>query len=111
MKRVNFKNMKNKLSSMACAIYCTVFFPTTVFASGTGGDPLGQITTGVNSVKTFFLGVVGAIGAIIFVRNASDFGAAIQDRDRNGMVSGLFGMIGGAVMALAGSILAIFGVS
>lgn len=110
MKKVNFKKMKNKLSSMAGVLYCTVFFPMIAFAGG-AGDPLAQITTGVNSVKTFFLGVVGAIGAIIFVRNASDFGAAIQDRDRNGMVSGLFGMIGGAVMALAGSILAIFGVS
>lgn len=110
MKKLNFKfkKMRNKISSMAGAFYATVFFPMIVQASG---DPLGQITTGVNAVKTFFLGIVGAIGAIIFVRNASDFGAAIQDRDRNGMVSGLFGMIGGGVMALAGAILTLFGIS
>lgn len=107
MKKLDFKKIKNKISSMAGAFYGTVFFPMIVQAS----DPLGQIITGVNAVKTFFLGVVGAIGAIIFVRNASDFGAAIQDRDRNGMVSGIFGMIGGGVMALSGTILTLFGIS
>lgn len=107
MKKINLKKMKNKISSMAGVFYGTVFFPMIVQAS----DPLAQITNGVNTVKTFFLGIVGAIGAIIFVRNASDFGAAIQDRDRNGMVSGLFGMIGGGVMALAGAILTLFGIS
>lgn len=107
MKKLNLKKMKNKISSMIGVFYGTVFFPMVVQAS----DPLGQITSGVNAVKTFFLAIVGAIGAIIFVRNASDFGAAIQDRDRNGMVSGLFGMIGGGVMALAGGILTLFGIS
>lgn len=110
MKKLDFKKMKNKISSMVAVFYGTVLFPAIVYA-GEAGDPLGQITNGVNAVKTFFLGIVGAIGAIIFVRNASDFGAAIQDRDRNGMVSGLFGMIGGGVMALAGAILTLFGVS
>lgn len=110
MNKLDLKKMKNKISSMVAVFYGTVLFPTIVQA-GTTGDPLGQITIGVNAVKTFFLGIVGAIGTIIFVRNASDFGAAIQDRDRNGMVSGLFGMIGGGVMALAGAILTLFGIS
>lgn len=110
MKKLDFKKMKNKISSMVVVFYGTVLFPAIVYASETG-DPFGKITTGVNGVKTFMEAVVGAIGAIIFLRNASDFGAAIQDRDRNGMVSGLFGMIGGGVMALAGTILALFGIS
>lgn len=106
MFKIDFGKGKREISIMAGVFYYTVFSPIITYANA-----LDNITTGVTAVKTFFLGVVGAIGVIIFARNASDFGAAIQDRDRNGMVSGLFGMIGGAVMALAGSLLALFGIS
>lgn len=107
MKKLNFKKRKNTILTMAGVLYGMVFFPTIVQAA----DALAKITNGVNAVKTFFVGVAAAVGIIIFVRNAQDFGVAIQDRDRNGMMNGLLGMIGGGVMALAGSIVTIFGLT
>ncbi len=101
--------MKKKNSVLAAAggvVYGVIVTPCISNASG-----LEQITKGMNTIKTFITSAVAIIGAIIFVRNALDFGNAIQDRDRNGMVSGLLGMLGGAVIAAAGTIATIFGIT
>ncbi|MBE6035560.1 MAG: hypothetical protein E7222_12820 [Clostridiales bacterium] len=75
------------------------------------GNKLDKILEGANTVKTFIGSIVAIIGFIIFVRNASDFGTAIQDRDRSGLVTGFFGLVGGAVICAAGAIATLFGVS
>lgn len=105
MKKISIEHVKNRIAARIGAVYSVVIFPMTVYAGG-----LENITNGVTSIVTFITAIAAGVGVIIFIRNAMDFGNAIQDRDRNGMMSGLLGMIGGGVIGLAGTIATLFGI-
>lgn len=67
-----------------------------------------KVTSGLESVKTFFCTVVTLIGAIVVIKNVMDFATGIQDRDSSSISSGIRGMVAGGIMAAVSVIIGLF---
>lgn len=74
------------------------------------GDATG-VLSGLANLKSLAFGIVGVIGVIYLVFGISDFATALSDRDSSSMKSAGYKIAGGLIMALAGSILALLGIT
>ncbi|MBE5898256.1 MAG: hypothetical protein E7279_01485 [Lachnospiraceae bacterium] len=68
-----------------------------------------EVITGLNNLKTLFMGAISIIGIIVLAKNIFDFASALQERDSQGMKTAGLGMAGGAIMAAIGAVLAFLG--
>ena len=63
----------------------------------------------LNVLRALFLTIVALIGYIIVGKSAMEIGAAIQQSDNAGIISGLKGLVGGGIMAGIGTLMVLFG--
>lgn len=80
-------------------------------ASSTATTGITQIDTMLSTLKGLFLGVLAGIGLIILIKGIGDTAQAYQQQDSHGMYDGAKGIVAGAIMVFAGSIITLLGIS
>lgn len=79
--------------------------------SPTATTGIAQIDTMLSTLKGLFLGVLAGIGLIILIKGIGDTAQAYQQQDSHGMYDGAKGIVAGAIMVFAGSIITLLGIS
>lgn len=69
-----------------------------------------EIIKPINNLKTLLTDVVGAIGAVIIVKNIFELASAIQQNDTASTAAALKGLAGGFLMASISAVLKFLGV-
>lgn len=70
-----------------------------------------DVTSGLDTIKTLVLTVIGTIGVIYLAKSILEFATAYQQSDSSGMNSALKGIVGGLMMAGITAILTLLKVS
>lgn len=109
--------MKAYLVTKAAALANSVFFSgttalmTATAESGTTDvNDLGPVKA-LKNLASLLMAIVSVIGIIIIVKNVMELGPAIQQQDSGTVNNAIKGIVGGAIMAGIGVILAFLGFS
>lgn len=107
--------MKNYLVTKAAAIANSVFFSgtttlmtATAESGATDVNELGPVQA-LKNLASLLMAIVSLIGIIIIVKNIMELGPAIQQQDSGTVNNAIKGIVGGAIMAGVGIILAFLG--
>lgn len=100
------ENKKRKHAGWIAAAIClgVIFYTTPVFASG-----IDQVTKPIDQLKTLFIAVGSGIGVIFVIKSIIELGTAFSQQDMPSIRMALLGLIGGAMIAAVGALLAFFG--
>ena len=105
--------MKEKLKRLMVTVNVMCFsvmtMSTSVFAKKEEEVDVSSVTKPLDTVKTIFIAIAGAVGVIIIVKNLIELGTAIQDRDTPSLMSALKGLAGGFIVAAASTVLVLLG--
>lgn len=86
-------------------VMAVVMAPVNVYAA-----PGASYLTPLNNLKTIFIAVVGAAGAVVLLWGIVRFGMAFQKHDQNAEYGGIYTIAAGAIMVGASAILTALGV-
>lgn len=97
-------SIKNRGFMAAAVCLGTIFYAMPVFASG-----MDSVTKPIDQLRTLFIAIASGIGIIMIVKNIIELGTAISQQDSASMRMALLGLVGGAMIAAAGALLAFLG--
>lgn len=110
MKKIKLKKLKRKnalakilLPAITGAFTFVLMVKTNVYATD-------QVLAPINNLKNLFIGIVGAIGAIVIVKGIMGVAEALPQNDNAGVNMGVKTIVGGVMMALVSVVLAVLGV-
>ena len=103
------RNKMKKLVTRASIIWYSLMMTTTNVLAKEEDVDVSSVTKPLDTIKTIFLAIAGAVGVIIIVKNLIELGTAIQDRDTPSLMSALKGLAGGFIVAAASTVLVLLG--
>lgn len=103
-KKWSMKGICKRIVQMSCALLWSLQGGMVALASGNSATQ--KVTKGLGNLKTLFLGVVAAYGAIQVAHWASEFGDAFSQKDGQQMRRAARGIAGGLVEVGISAVLA-----
>lgn len=101
------KKLKEHRRMLTCAISYGMMQANEMICYASASS--NKVTTGLNSLKTLIISIIGIVGLIYLAKSIMEFASAYQQSDSSGMNSAAKGIAGGLMMAGISTVMAILG--
>lgn len=105
-KKWSIRNICSKLMQVSNVLFWSLQSGMVAFAASKSGSGYSNVTKGLGALKTMFLGIVAAYGAIQVAHWASEFGDALSQKDGQQMRRAGRGIAGGLIEVGISAVLA-----
>ena len=101
---------RGSLAPIICMVaVCSIGMTQLAFASAPASAD--SILSGINAVKTLFMGIVSVIGAFIAGKGVLDLSSAVSSQDSSSIRQAVAVLTGGLIAFFGAGVLALMGIS
>ncbi len=106
----NIQNLKKSMTWLLILMAGIRLSVTAVYATAGTAD-ISRVTAPINNLVLLLEAIAAAIGVFIIVWNVIKLGQALPAHDNAAINMAVLGIVGGGIMTVTGSVLAIMGVA
>ncbi|MDE6252584.1 MAG: hypothetical protein K2M78_08095 [Lachnospiraceae bacterium] len=104
----NKENMITKTAGFITSLTLCIQMMTIMCFAEASAD---TVVAPINKLKGLFTAIIAAVGGIILLKGIFEAASAYNQGDNSGMAQALKGVAAGLIMAMAGTVLTIMGIS